>query len=845
MSLPEGILQFYRYEDGVLPRVGAISWDGAPTITSDGVEPGNGPSIAGFTPGETGAALVLKIKTKQSSASIVGDMQIFGPIYLSSEGVKVKVGDSVSLYPTTWAAGDILVLNGHFLDGQQRGGLILQPIVIPVDPPVLSGRSINTGALPYAASSIPEPYKTKSRVWLADKFDFMINGGADASFNPNNFYAFYFKSNYYPTDLPKIKNWCIERTISYEDMFNHISIDYTPASVGWKERDKYTVFLGTVDKTTYAYDATNNITPTGVLDIGHESPFDQINVDITTPGENVVTTCQYWNGTDWVTLAKTDGTAGWTQDGQISFVPPSDWTDCILHGGATPAWWVRITFVSATASPVVQKLYGDNWYTGSLCRGWDGTSETIINEGTPVAYNPTPPVGATAKFRHQGRVTGYWTSGNLHMLNFDMMVDGDYPAKRYVADSMLSAVAWNPNANAVMWDTAFSYGMSTFIKAPADALDYCESPFNATVQMDRFSYVRDAVKAVNDRILFGGNNYGAPSAAFEISEWGLLEYFEFYNRFPGRSNNSDVTSESTRFTKSDGYLPENNPTGIKGVFMYCDAVDHDAVCTGFWDRSNRGPMVALANHYIVGNENLYFTYYSQGGYRYDFSDELLYYKDETTLAAPITADTSNAVKTITGVDFSGLDRTALGLGLNSITKEAYANIGLRIRIGDDIFAVTKIDGTTVTTTAPIYQSHEVGASVRFVGCKHLGTDPVVPPADDVYRWNWWFPAMGVNIGVPDATGYNGGARDKAWKTAAEVGGPEGTEVWRRDYTGAIVLLRGGLAFAGYKPSYITPCEPIDLGDTYFPLYADGTIGAGITTIQLRAGEGAILLKVQP
>lgn len=90
-----------------------------------------------------------------------------------------------------------------------------------------------------------------------------------------------------------------------------------------------------------------------------------------------------------------------------------------------------------------------------------------------------------------------------------------------------------------------------------------------------------------------------------------------------------------------------------------------------------------------------------------------------------------------------------------------------------------------------------------------------PRADQVRRWATWFPAMGVDIGVPD--------------------------VWRRDYTKAVVLHRPA-AWDSTASQYTVYSPPIALGGTYYPLAADGTVGAAITSLRLRAGEGAILMK---
>ena len=106
----------------------------------------------------------------------------------------------------------------------------------------------------------------------------------------------------------------------------------------------------------------------------------------------------------------------------------------------------------------------------------------------------------------------------------------------------------------------------------------------------------------------------------------------------------------------------------------------------------------------------------------------------------------------------------------------------------------------------------------------------VPTLANVQRWTTFFPAMGVDIGLPDPTGNNGGARNRAWNG-----------MWRRDYTGAIVL-HNPAYWDTTASAYNTPGTSNSLGGTYYPLMADGTTGSGITSIALRTGEGAILMK---
>jgi hypothetical protein len=123
--------------------------------------------------------------------------------------------------------------------------------------------------------------------------------------------------------------------------------------------------------------------------------------------------------------------------------------------------------------------------------------------------------------------------------------------------------------------------------------------------------------------------------------------------------------------------------------------------------------------------------------------------------------------------------------------------------------------------------------------------------------------MAVDVGVPDTSGLNGGERMTPWLTGGapdNISGqamcPDGDEVcsdvWRRDFTNAIVLFRpyGRRPPGGGCPACISMIEsemdtysvPLALGGTYYPLKSDGTAGSGITSIQLRGGEGAILMK---
>jgi hypothetical protein len=73
-------------------------------------------------------------------------------------------------------------------------------------------------------------------------------------------------------------------------------------------------------------------------------------------------------------------------------------------------------------------------------------------------------------------------------------------------------------------------------------------------------------------------------------------------------------------------------------------------------------------------------------------------------------------------------------------------------------------------------------------------------------------------------------------------------VYQRAYANALILYKP-LSFGGWNGPKATLKDDTatrhDLGATYRPLRADGTLGDSVMQIDLRNGEGAILVKVKP
>jgi hypothetical protein len=101
----------------------------------------------------------------------------------------------------------------------------------------------------------------------------------------------------------------------------------------------------------------------------------------------------------------------------------------------------------------------------------------------------------------------------------------------------------------------------------------------------------------------------------------------------------------------------------------------------------------------------------------------------------------------------------------------------------------------------------------------------------------WIPAASYNIGAPTGS----------WSLLATGTDPSSSSltyhVYQRSYAKALVLYKP-LSLGSNQTGTLAAdtATALALGGTYRPLQADGTLGTPITTINLRNGEGAILVK---
>jgi hypothetical protein len=104
----------------------------------------------------------------------------------------------------------------------------------------------------------------------------------------------------------------------------------------------------------------------------------------------------------------------------------------------------------------------------------------------------------------------------------------------------------------------------------------------------------------------------------------------------------------------------------------------------------------------------------------------------------------------------------------------------------------------------------------------------------------WTPAVTYNVGQPEG----------GWSVFATGSDPSNRaymyKVYQRKYTNALVLYRPlshSQGNAGTGTTGDASAVTLHLGGTYRPLQANGRLGAPVTSVWLRNGEGAILVKV--
>jgi hypothetical protein len=689
-------------------------------------------------------------------------------------------------------------------------------------------RSIKIGTVNYAAGYLPPAVADKVLPWQAAHTDFLVGGPDVSKYDTATVCTFYLESAvlYATGETAKtyrdLQRFCADRGYDFEQCLIHMKVDYkskNPWSLmdkfGWDENANGVIIDngGTLtDKTVDAY--TKGVTFSTALYIGSDVPFDQVNI---ASQSGMVGTWEYSCPTGWSPL---------TFSGV--FTPPADWTRTSILGSWNK-YFVRFVLAPGSPPATTGKITGDNWRANTAntnCRGWDETSPSIINSGE-LAYNPTPPAHATAKFKQQARVTGAWAAHTL-TANVGYVVDGDYVWGEFIAHEALDIVGASPGFKGVFYDDIHIDPLSSCV-APLPTGNFCDfADYTAArwgdAKIATYRAARDAIHAALPAFLVGGNTYH--NAFVFTGDWAYAEMSGMAARDSALSLMADYATRTT--ISYDGLLDKiKNPRGTKAIFTIADHVDYafPSKVPVYFERGNRGPMTALASHLVAQNELSYLHYYTFGGWRYGDTDEIyLFAEQTTTLAQPIAADTTSSTKHLYG-DFTAFPATAT------------------VKVGEQIVVTArKVDATHLTTTSPIYFAASVGDVVRFVDPvpDRMSAHPAgdYPACSRVFKYANYFPAMLAELGVPDPDGWNGGKRG-VWHVEANK-----HCVLRRDYAHAIVLFRE-VYWSSTAEAFTTFGDVMPLGGTYCRMNSDATLGDPITEIKLRCGEGAVLMKYVP
>lgn len=621
------------------------------------------------------------------------------------------------------------------------------------EPPRIRKRLHNYAILSYSQNS------PKVAAWIDERFTEKISGSrpSDSGLRWMTYIDIYGLGSL--GEYLEMKDFAGTYGFAYEDMLLHAGKNYTSrVAVAFKELDRFDAFEGKngilktknhkrfEDLTSKAYKGKVPLSDT--VYVGYEEPFAEIRLELDRPGRGVKFFVEYWDGTTWQRLRIQDDTAGFVQNGAVTFIPPANWQTVSVNNSRRK-YFVRLTFEGADVFPVTSRIYGEDWLNGAgnACRGWDDADPNIVNNG-PLAYNPNPPPYASAKFRYQARIS-FWGINHFIANPSDIQAYHDIQYRtwaKFVAEQVLKKVAAS-GYTGVMCDDGD--GNVTAEGIPPEQTDFVQKTKNkwGDENVAKYEAIVGYIRKSDSRVQVGVNSQR--KRLVQKGDWNLAEYHTFvWNTGSHRLITRDESSEIMTY---DDYLPQHNPKGVKGLLIYQDTADLVPSRKAPWDQANRGPIAALSKHYTGMNENTIFSYYSRGGYIYSETDEVIL-KDGKVL--------------------------------------------------------------------------------------HQSVDRI-PSIEEVKRWGTYFPAMGVDIGEPDPRGYNKGARDFQWKKGKDIGG--GPDIWRRDFTNAIVLHRPAY-WNTSKDAYETFSDTVPLEGKFYPLRADGITSPAVTSISLRAGDGAILMK---
>ena len=609
---------------------------------------------------------------------------------------------------------------------------------------------------------------------------------------------------------------------------------------------------------------------------------------------------QFWNGTAWTTFAPaTDGTMGFTIAGANTVTLPTlaGWATTLVPTQNNPMFYIRAQITGQTTSPTVTQVHGLMNYRG-WCPACVHVNSGLTFRSTDLEYAANPPAGQNAFFRHQARFNIYYAPNYMGANTSDRQ-GGLYTFPQ------VQAARWNTQGasphsiyNGYLGDNAGGAAASSGPVYPPigqylyDVIDFAcyptcgpsnltnwftdmigsmtalttlwHNPTAAVYPLLPGSY--DTRKPLN--VLFNiasltsyGNANGlrGTSDTAEIEEAASYDdtlpfdvpatYADYFLATPGGGGGT-CPSGGCNIWNMLGILEFHNDVIISGNFR--------PKSNGPWhtfDNATIIPMATYAAYKIVENANLAYQL-QPGGTVYSSNDEYYYWLPvTTTLTAPLTSGAPG--QTISVADANACPVIPAGGVYSNVTWLQIGAVNgtsdtLRVTINPPTGPNTFIQTPGIGN--PYVNAYPIGTPVRCAGIGHFSKSTPPPPAN-IFFYAVWFPALQTDLGTYNTAGWKGGNRDLAFLAGNAVS-PLGTTgcgtagcppVERRDFTKAVVLFRPIQANTLDSETQ-TLSNPINLVNSvqmltgpYYRLNVDNTIGPAITTVQLRAGEAAILM----
>lgn len=115
-DVPDEYMLWYVFTDGEQTRIGSITWDGVPTITSDGVAAGAGPGFDGSTFATVNQYSTLRATFLMDSATsgTLLDGVYVGFLSFDESGLHIVYGATSADCEASWASGDLVEITIEF-----------------------------------------------------------------------------------------------------------------------------------------------------------------------------------------------------------------------------------------------------------------------------------------------------------------------------------------------------------------------------------------------------------------------------------------------------------------------------------------------------------------------------------------------------------------------------------------------------------------------------------------------------------------------------------------------------------------------------------------------------------